>query len=182
MIASLARTCWNTGGRRRTWHSEQRPSRVAHDIATPLRTRATCSKSAISRGSRSLTSDARASVACVNDALNRRELLRELLLLGVDLLLPRRQRRLGALGVGGDRVGLEHALEHLLFDSAEIGLRGGDLVLHRLVFAVGLDGGELIFELGETALIDGDVFLERAPGFLFSFSLAFAPRRRSCFR
>ena len=49
---------------------------------------------------------------------------------------------------------------------AQIFLRGLDLVLHCGVFAVGFDGGELVFELGEAGLEDGGVFFGSAPGLL----------------
>ena len=80
-----------------------------------------------------------------------------------------RERRLGCFDVGRHRVRLHHALEHFFFGGAEVVLRGRDLVLHGLVFAVGLDGGELVLELGEAALVDGGVFFEIAARVLVVF-------------
>src|SRR5262245_58766099 len=67
-IESLCLTCWNTGGRRRTWQTEQSPSRVALQMATPLRAFATCSNNATSLGSSAFTSAARASVDSFSEA------------------------------------------------------------------------------------------------------------------
>ena len=117
-----------------------RGRRGGHEIATPLRTRATCSNVAISRGSRSLHERGARSVACFSVASTGVSSSRQLLLLAFDLLLRAAEQGFRALDVGGDGIGFEHALEHLLLDDTEIGLRRRDLVLHRLVFAVGLDG------------------------------------------
>ena len=68
------------------------------------------------------------------------QLLGERRLLGLDVLLCAAERWLSAfLTSRRQLVGLEHPLEHLLLGRAQVLLRGLDLVLHGLVFAVGLD-------------------------------------------
>ena len=89
-----------------------------------------------------------------------RELRGERRLVGVHRLLLRRLGRFGLLHLGRQLVDFHHPLEHLLLGHAQILLRGLDFVLHGGVFAVGLDGGELVLELGEAALVDGGVLFD----------------------
>ena len=88
------------------------------------------------------------------------------LLLRLDLLLVPRELRLGAFQLRRDRVRVHHALEHSLFGGAQVALRGHDLVLHRLIFAIRLHLGQLVLEFRETPLVDSRGLLDFAPRLL----------------
>ena len=134
---SLRRTSLNTCGRRRTWQTVQRPSR-ASATATPLRPWATRSKSVSASRDSFATTPPRAAVSLRAPA-RARALGVEHLLLARDLRLLGLQRRFGRLQLGGKRLRLLHVLEQLVFVRAHLVLGGGHLLLHRLVFLVGLD-------------------------------------------
>src|SRR5262249_16891191 len=63
-------------------------------------------------------------------------------------------------------VGLDEQLEDLIFEAADAVLCHRDLVLHRGVFLVRLHLHQLVLELGETALDDGEILFERTAGAL----------------
>ena len=46
-------------------------------------------------------------------------------------------------------------------------------MLHRLILAVGLDRHQLVFELGQASLVEGDVLLELTPPIVVEFQLFF---------
>ena len=144
---SFCRTCWNTCGRSRTWQTEQRPSRVAMRSRRPCapgrparraRPAAAASTRRARRARRWPPSSAASTVASSSVSA----------FFSASISFCCAASACSAfLTSAVELVGLHHPLEHLFFDGAEIALRGFDLVLHRLVFAVGLDGGELVFEL-----------------------------------
>ena len=71
--------------------------------------------------------------------------------------------RFGTFEPGGEIVGLEHAFENLFLERLHLVLGGFDLVLHRLIFAVGLHRHQLIAKLRKAALLDGHVLLDDTP-------------------
>ena len=142
---------------------------MAAAIAMPLRARATCSKSATSCGGSDLMSAARLSVASFSAASTVVSSSASVFFSASTSFCCAASVCSAFLISAVDRVGFHHPLEHVLLDDAELFLRGLDLVLHRLVFAVGLDGGELILEFREAALIGGGFFFLLAPRLLARF-------------
>src|SRR4051794_21000593 len=88
------------------------------------------------------------------------------LAVGVDGLLFGGELGFGLLHGGREVVGFEHPLEHRVLVLLDLGLGVRDLVLDRVVLLVRLDGHRLLAELRQPALVDGDLFLGRAPGVL----------------
>jgi hypothetical protein len=97
------------------------------------------------------------------------------------------------LDVGGQAVGVDHPLDHLLLDTSSSVLRRLDLVAERLILAIGLDRGLLILELREArpgrarlpfpgarraSWIVGEALLRASTCALASFSRASASARR----
>ena len=80
-----------------------------------------------------------------------------------DFLFRGLERGLGRLEPRRQFIGLEHLLEHLVFQPLHLALRRLDLVLHGGIFAVGLHFHQLVFVAGEAGVEGGEVFLERAP-------------------
>ena len=68
------------------------------------------------------------------------------------------------LDVGGDVVELDHPLEHPFLEHLDFVLGGLHLLLHRLVFAVGLDRHQLVPVLRETALVQREFLLDVPSG------------------
>jgi hypothetical protein len=97
-------------------------------------------------------------------ALQRGELRFQGLAIGIDALLFGRQLRLGALGGGGQLVGLHHRLQDLVLERLDLGLGELDLLLHRLIFDVGLHRHELIAEFREASLVQRDVLFDAPAG------------------
>ena len=73
------------------------------------------------------------------------------------------ERRVGGLELGRQRFGVFHLIEHAIFVAANLGLGGGHLFLHRLVFLVRLDLHQLPFELGQAPLDGGELLLDVPP-------------------
>ena len=73
---------------------------------------------------------------------------------------------LGAFDERREIVGLDHQFENLVFEGLDLALRKPDFLLDGVVFLIGLDGHGLLAELRETALVEGDVLLDRAAGVL----------------
>ena len=67
---------------------------------------------------------------------------------------------------GGLVVSLDEELENLILETAHSVLRHRDLVLDGLVLLVSLDLHQLVLELRQTSLHDGQFFLERSTGVL----------------
>ena len=145
-------------------------------IAMPLRALATCSNSATRRGSAPAVSDGALVRSHRPAPSGRAASSASSAVFSASISFCCRARAASAcFQVCCDGVGFEHAFEHLLFDLAELALRGRHLVLYGLVFAVRFDFWELVFELGETALENGGVLLECAARLLVVFQAL--PRR-----
>ena len=133
----MRRIVLKTWGRRRTWQMVQTPSR-ASATAMPLRLRATCSNIESTSCRAPPTSAARST----RDAIDRRLQLGVLgghrLALGVGRLLLGGEVGFRLLQRRGQLVGLEHPLEHLVFESLDLALRVGDLLLDGGILDVGL--------------------------------------------
>ncbi len=99
-----------------------------------------------------------------DDLLHLVDFGRERAPVGVHALLDRGQLRFRLLDGRGVLVRFDHPFENLVFERLHLGLRELDLLLHRLVLDVGLDGHQLVAELRQTALVDGDLFLDLPPG------------------
>ncbi len=94
--------------------------------------------------------------------VRRAELPVEIGPLAGDVLFGRLQRRFRRLERRAQVVRRHHQLQHLILDALDVALRRLDLVLHRVVFAVGLHFHQLVFVAGEAGVDGGEVFLEGA--------------------
>ena len=83
---------------------------------------------------------------------------------GIGRLLFGRQLAFGPLGRGRQFVGFDHPLEDLVFERLDLALRKLDFLLDGVIFLVRLYGHRRFAELGEPALMDGHLFLDRAAG------------------
>ena len=147
------------------------PSRVAWQMATPLRARDTCSNSASVGPAMVATSASRAAEASANDRSTAVSSW-AICAFSASIAFFFDARSVSAcFDQRGQLVAFEHPLQHLLLGRAQVLLRGLDLVLHRLVLAVGLDRRQLVLEFGQPALVDGRVLLDDAPLFLAGFEV-----------
>jgi hypothetical protein len=94
------------------------------------------------------------------------QLLCQLPFLGLDVLLLGCQARFSFLHVHDQTVGLNHSFEHFVFHGAQLTLGDLDLLLDRLILAIGFHLEELILEFREAALKDGGILLERPANLL----------------
>ena len=99
-----------------------------------------------------------------------------------DLLLGRLHAGFGGLQRGADLVAADHQFQHDVLDPLHLALRRFDLVLHRVVFAVGLHFHQLVFVAGEAGVDGGEVFLEGAAAGLVGGLLLVGSRRASAAR
>jgi hypothetical protein len=77
--------------------------------------------------------------------------------------LVRFQRRFCRLQSGVAIIEVHHVDEDLLLDPADLGLGGADLMLHRVIFVVGLDRHQLLFVFAEPLLGRDQILVERPP-------------------
>ena len=154
-----------TCGRRRTWQTVQMPSR-AWATPTPLRRRDTSSNTASACGLRPRTTSARSAVIRSSDDFRPASSGDHLAAVGLDRFLFGREPGFGAFDERREVVGLDHQFENLVFERLDLALRKPDFLLDGVVFLIGLDGHGLLAELRETALVEGDVLLDRAAGVL----------------
>ena len=140
------------------------PSR-ASATATPLRRCDTCSNMASTLRVERRDQRRRARPRCAR-ATPCSSACSAVIARSVRLRPPSARRRASAsarFSAGGQLVGLEHPLEHLVLERLDLGLREGDLVLDGVIFLVGLHRHRLLAELRQAALVHGDVLLDRAP-------------------
>ena len=146
---------------------------MALQIATPLRAFATCSNSATRRGSRAFTSVARDSVdSFSDDSVDASSCCSVFFPASISFDCAARVAS-ASLDAAFELVGFQHALQHLFFDRSEVALGRGDLVLHRLILAVGLDRHQLILELRQAALIQRDILFEIASSIVIHLELLY---------
>ena len=159
---SLRRTSLNICGRSRTWQTVHSPSR-ASATATPLRPCATRSNS-ISASRRQLRDDlGRARGQASSSRSSRRARRRAPCARAPTAACSLLECRFGRLQLRGERFGLLHVLEELVFVRAHFVLGDRHLLLHRLVFLVGLDLHQLSLVLGQAALDGGELLLDLPP-------------------
>ena len=158
----MRRTVLKTCGRSRTWQIVQMPSR-ASATATPLRRlRDQLEDARAPAGRAPPTSAARSAAMRSSDALQLGVLRRASASRSASTAFCSAASAASAVLTRGRQVvGLDHPLEHLVFERLDLGLRERDLVLDRVVFLVGLHRHRLLAELRQAALVHRDVLLDR---------------------
>ena len=152
----------NICGRIRTWQTVQPPSR-ASATARPLRCFDTCSNSFSAVGRQLLRGGDPRGRGLVRGLLQRRGFRVERLALDGDRRLLRLELRFRGLQLARQVLGLFHALEDAVLEGSDRLLGGRDLVLHGLVFLVGLELGELSLVFGQAGLDGGDFGFDLLP-------------------